>query len=58
MWRTIWRQSCRHNQLDGKPGAFSSYARDRQNPVVLAKLATDIPVPALMTMADASSSFF
>jgi hypothetical protein len=33
------------HQLDGKQGAFSGHARDRQNPVDLARLAGVVPVP-------------
>jgi hypothetical protein len=41
------RQSRRCNQIDGEQVAISSHARDRQNPVDLAKLATDISMPYL-----------
>jgi hypothetical protein len=43
----MWRQSRRCNQIDGKQGAFSGHASDRQNPVDLAKLATDISMSYL-----------
>ena len=47
MRRTIRDERRRCAQIDGKQGAFSGHARDRQNPVDLAKLAADIPVPYL-----------
>jgi hypothetical protein len=45
--RTLCPQSCRCDPIDGRQGAFSCHAPDRQNPVDLEKLAADIPVPYL-----------
>ena len=33
------------SQIDGEPGRFSGHARESQNPVDLAKLEADIPLP-------------
>jgi hypothetical protein len=43
--RMTFEKSRRCHQMDFKQGAFSGRARERQNPVDLAKLATDFALP-------------
>ena len=46
--RKTWRQSRRCSQIDCTQGTFSGHARDHQNPVDLARLATDFSMPYLI----------